>query len=167
MRPARLRVTLVLSLLFLLGCDHGSKHVAKASLAGRAPHTLIARVLDLTYTENNDSGFGLLGRVPVAVRTPLLTATQLVAGVALLLAALRKRSSRSLRFALLLISAGAIGNGLDRLFRGYVVDFIHIHHWPVFNVADIYITVGALLLVLAGWLRSEPCPPSPPPSPRR
>jgi signal peptidase II len=153
MRLAHLRATLVLCVLLLLGCDHGSKHVAKSSLAGQPPRTLIARVLDLSYTENTDSGFGLLHRVPIAVRRPLLTATQLLAGVAFFIASLRKARNRGLRFALLLISAGAIGNGLDRLFRGYVVDFIHIHYWPVFNVADIYITVGTLLLVLVGWPR--------------
>ncbi len=153
MRLAPLRVTLVLSAILLIGCDHGSKHVAKSSLAGGPPHTLIARVLDLAYTENTDSGFGLLHRVPIAVRRPLLTATQLVAGLAFLIVGLRKTSSRSLRAASLLISAGAIGNGLDRLLRGYVVDFIHIHYWPVFNVADIYITAGVLLLLIAGWSR--------------
>ena len=153
MRLAPLRVTLVLSAILLIGCDHGSKHVAKTSLAGGPPHTLIARVLDLAYTENNDSGFGLLRSVPLAVRTPLLTATQLLAGVAFLIVGLRRSSKRSQRAACLLISAGAIGNGLDRLFRGYVVDFIHIHYWPVFNVADIYITVGVLLLVVAGRSR--------------
>ena len=49
-------------------------------------------------------------------------------------------------YALLL--AGALGNLSDRLFRGYVVDFIHLHHWPIFNVADICIVVGALLFAL-------------------
>jgi signal peptidase II len=153
MTMASLRAALVFGALLLVGCDHGSKYVAKNALAGHPPRTLIARTLDLAYTENTDSGFGLLRRVPLAVRRPLLTTMQLLAGVAFLIAGLRKTSSRSLRIASLLISAGAIGNGLDRLLRGYVVDFIHIHYWPVFNVADVYITAGALLLVLgrAGW----------------
>jgi signal peptidase II len=51
---------------------------------------------------------------------------------------------------MVLMLAGALGNYLDRLFRGYVVDFIHVPHWPVFNVADIYVTVGAVVLV---WSR--------------
>jgi Signal peptidase (SPase) II len=42
---------------------------------------------------------------------------------------------------------GALGNYLDRVFRGYVVDFIHVPHWPVFNVADIAVSVGIGLLV--------------------
>jgi signal peptidase II len=158
MTKASVRAALVFGALLLVGCDHGSKRVAKGALAGHPPQTLIARTIDLVYTENSDSGFGLLRRVPVTVRTPLLTTVQLLAGVAFLVASLRKRGSSSLRIASLLISAGAFGNGLDRLFRGYVVDFIHIHHWPVFNVADIYITAGALLLMVggrAGWLRDR------------
>ena len=50
------------------------------------------------------------------------------------------------RAALLLLTAGAVGNYLDRLARGYVVDFVYLHHWPVFNVADAYVTAGAAML---------------------
>ena len=59
------------------------------------------------------------------------------------------------RIALLLMTAGALGNVLDRVVRGYVVDFVQVPHWPVFNVADIYVTAGAILL---GWtsLRGRP-----------
>ena len=55
------------------------------------------------------------------------------------------------RAALLLVTAGAIGNYIDRLARGYVVDFVYLHHWPVFNVADVYVTAGAIILALAAW----------------
>jgi signal peptidase II len=48
--------------------------------------------------------------------------------------------------ALALIFAGAAGNYADRIWRGYVVDFVHLAHWPVFNLADVYITLGALSL---------------------
>jgi signal peptidase II len=48
-----------------------------------------------------------------------------------------------------MVVGGAIGNVADRLLRGYVVDFIHLHRWPVFNVADIAVTVGAILLGVA------------------
>ena len=55
------------------------------------------------------------------------------------------------RFSLSLIIGGALGNITDRIFKGYVVDFIDLHfgakHWPAFNLADIVITIGTLLLV--------------------
>jgi signal peptidase II len=65
-----------------------------------------------------------------------------------ILAALLRSQRRWTRAALLLISAGALGNYLDRLWRGYVVDFVHVSYWPVFNVADAYVVAGAALL---GW----------------
>jgi signal peptidase II len=115
-------------------------------------------VFDLDYVENRDTGFGLLRAVPETVRRPFLTAVQLVSGAAFLLLGLRRNVRPVIRACLLLVSAGAIGNGLDRLLRGYVVDFLHLHHWPVFNVADIYITAGAILLLIAS--RRKPAQPS-------
>ncbi|MDO8774465.1 MAG: signal peptidase II [Burkholderiaceae bacterium] len=59
-----------------------------------------------------------------------------------------------------LVLGGALGNGLDRAMRGYVVDFLDFHwqdwHWPAFNIADIGIVCGALLLVVSAFKRSGP-----------
>ena len=63
----------------------------------------------------------------------------------------RRQANRSERAAYALLLGGALGNMLDRLARGYVVDFIHLHHWPVFNVADVLIVIGAALLLLGHW----------------
>jgi signal peptidase II len=53
------------------------------------------------------------------------------------------------QFGMALAFAGGAGNALDRLARGYVVDFIHVHCWPVFNVADALIVVGMVLVALS------------------
>jgi signal peptidase II len=148
MTMSKTRLVLFVASILLVGCDHFTKHIAKAELKDHPPYTLISGMLDFSYVENTDSGFGLLQKVPVAIRTPLLTSMQLVSGIVFFLVCLRRKYSRALRLALLLISAGALGNGIDRLARGYVVDFMHIHYWPVFNMADIYITAGAILMVL-------------------
>jgi signal peptidase II len=140
---------LLAAALLLVGCDHVTKQVAKSELESGPPHTLAAGILELTYTENTDSGFGLLRWVSPPIRTPLLTAAQLVGGLVFLALCLRRRLSRPARFALLLFAGGALGNGLDRLAHGHVIDFIHLTHWPVFNVADVYITAGAILFLLA------------------
>ena len=72
-----------------------------------------------------------------------------VASLCLVLVVLcRSRLSRT-KLALLLVTAGAVGNYLDRILRGYVVDFMHVEHWPVFNVADIYVTLGVALLAIS------------------
>jgi signal peptidase II len=144
-----LRLSLFAAAFLLVGCDHVSKRVAKTELEGGPPHTLAAGILELSYAENTDSGFNLLRWVSPSVRTPLLTAAQLLGGLAFLALCLRRRLSLAARCALLLLAAGALGNGLDRLAHGHVVDFIHLTHWPVFNVADIYITAGAVLSLWA------------------
>jgi signal peptidase II len=160
MTMARARIVFIAASLLLVGCDHYTKHVAKVGLENQPPHIVAASVLDLRYTENTDSGFGLLRWVPSSVRKPLLTTVQLVSGIALLGLALGRKRRQLAKLALLLVSAGALGNGLDRLCRGYVVDFIHLHHWPVFNVADVYITAGAILMALAARRASPSGPPT-------
>jgi signal peptidase II len=92
------------------------------------------------------------------VREPLLIVSGALAIIAMCALLLQRRITGWRRAGLLLVLAGALGNYIDRLARGYVVDFIHVTHWPVFNVADVLITLGgALLLVLA--LRGEPAGP--------
>jgi signal peptidase II len=143
------RFALVFALMLLVGCDHATKRVAKGQLEGQGPRSLIRGVLDLQYTENTDVAFNLLRVVPERVRAPILVVTGAAAVIGLLAALLLRQGSGFGRIGILLITAGAVGNYLDRVVRGYVVDFVHVPHWPVFNVADAYVTVGAILLA---WL---------------
>jgi signal peptidase II len=74
-------------------------------------------------------------------------------------------ADRLMKVALSLVLAGALGNHLDRIFRGHVVDFLDFYigraHWPFFNVADSCITVGAGLLIFIFFFRRNPsCTPS-------
>lgn len=163
MNLIRMRVVLVTITLLLVGCDHGTKFFAKNGLRDGPPRPLVQGVFDLDYVENRHTGFGMLGGVPETIRRPLLTSIQLVSGTVFLLLGLRRNLRPAMRACLLLVSAGAIGNGLDRLMRGYVVDFFYLHHWPVFNVADIYITAGGVLLLIASRRRkqAQPAPAGP------
>jgi signal peptidase II len=142
------RAGLLAAVVFLVGCDHATKWVAKSELEGQPPHQLLSGVLDLCYLENTDVAFNLLRWIPEETRAGLLLAVGAVAVLGVLAALLRSRE-RWMRVALLLVSAGAVGNYLDRLGRGYVVDFVHLAHWPVFNVADAYVLAGAGLMVWA------------------
>jgi len=159
------RVLLVLVLLLLVGCDHASKGVAKAELESAGPRELIHGVVSLRYVENTDVAFNLLRWIPESVRFPALLVTGALGVVLLGFLLLRSRMKAGLPLgALLLLTAGALGNYVDRLFRGYVVDFVHVNHWPVFNVADIYVTFGlGVLAWQALKRRSEPHAPSSPP----
>ena len=72
---------------------------------------------------------------------------------------LRTPLSRPERFGYGLLLGGALGNGLDRALRGYVVDFLDLHargwHWPAFNIADIGLVCGVTLLLLSAWRYSR------------
>ena len=142
-------VALCVLILGLVGCDHATKHVAQTELRDQPAVGVIDGVLDFRYTENRDSAFSALRAIPQDVRTPLLLALNgLTLPLVALLWFIRRRSPLGEQLAFALYLAGGIGNFTDRLFRGYVIDFIHLHHWPIFNVADISITVGAILLVI-------------------
>jgi signal peptidase II len=154
-QPRRSRHVLLLLALValvggLVGCDHATKRLATTQLAGRPAVTIVGGAVSLRYVENRDSAFGLLRRLAPTTRRPLLVAASLVA-TALVVALWwqRRRSGWLGHLAFALVLAGGVGNLVDRAFRGYVVDFVHVRYWPVFNVADAYLVVGiALLLVL-------------------
>jgi signal peptidase II len=88
-------------------------------------------------------------------QTPLLVAFALVAAVVVSVMLVRSPGRRMFCAGLALILGGAVGNVIDRLRYGHVVDFLDLHaggwHWPAFNVADSAITVGAALLILDGF----------------
>jgi signal peptidase II len=97
---------------------------------------------------------------------PILGVLALIV-VAALLVSVGRTGSRLSAVATGMVIGGAIGNVIDRLFRsgggflrGEVVDFIDLQWWPVFNVADIAITVGGVLLIANAWLRGSPRSPA-------
>jgi signal peptidase II len=144
------RPSILISLIFLVGCDHATKSIAKVELDDGNIRELIRDVVDFRYVENTDIAFNLLRWIPESIRTPGLLVFGAVALLALGLLLLHGRGEpRVRRLALVLITAGAIGNYLDRVVRGYVVDFVHVRHWPVFNVADVYIAAGYVFLAFA------------------
>jgi signal peptidase II len=140
----------------LVGCDRASKLAAEAALRDRAgPLLVVPGVVDLSYSENRDIAFNALSRFSVQPPAWALTAFAVLASVAILAVWMRRRRPAwpdQAGFAL--TCAGAFGNALDRLARGHVVDFIHVHHWPVFNVADALIVAGLGLLVTAQMRRT-------------
>jgi signal peptidase II len=144
------RFAILVLLIILVGCDHATKGVAKAELGGGSVLELVRGLVSLRYVENTDIAFNLLHWVPETIRFPALLIAGAVAVVALCLLLLQARPDAGVTlYALVLVTAGAIGNYLDRLFRGYVIDFVHLQRWPVFNVADLYITVGYALMAWA------------------
>lgn len=137
------------ALVALLVLDRATKVWAAGSLKAVGTIPLIP-FFDLTYVENTGAAFGM-GRGA----NKLLTAVSI--GLVIALQVIRRKWPQDdpwLQWGALLVTAGAVGNLYDRLAFGYVVDFLHLHHWPVFNVADSCITVGACML--AWGLRHDP-----------
>ena len=160
MRLLGSRLALFGLLALLVGCDHVTKHVAKTRLETAAPRPLVQGILDLHYRENTDVAFNLLRFVPESTRKPVLVVAG-GAGVLALLVLLGRWAGRgATTVAVLLVTAGALGNYADRIARGYVVDFVHHAHWPVFNDADTYVTVGVVLLALVTLRRRAQKPAS-------
>jgi len=134
--------------------DLGSKAWALRALA-HAPHEAIPGRLSFVLAHNQSGAMGFLRQLGPEPRRALLVAVSMLAAVAITTFAARTRpEERALRTALALILGGALGNVIDRVLRGAVVDFIDIvyapgRHWHTFNVADVAIVVGAIVLAVA------------------
>ena len=117
-------------------------------------------VLDITLRYNTGAAFSMLADASGWQRW-LFEALALAVGCGIVawLYRLDARSQRLLAFSLSLILAGALGNLIDRLRLGHVIDFVDVHwkdaHFPAFNVADSAITVGAALMLIDAWLEGR------------
>ena len=118
----------------------------------------ITGFFNLVLVYNKGAAFSMFASAD-GWQTPLLILFAVVAAAIVSYLIVRNREKRVLCLGLALILGGALGNLVDRLRFGHVVDFLDFHamgwHWPAFNVADSGITVGALLLILDGFMHHE------------
>lgn len=115
--------------------------------------TVIPGLLDFSYVRNTGVAFGMLNAVDIPFKPALMTAIGLFALIAIAIYASRVPPGQPVaRLGLAAIIGGAIGNLIDRIASGYVVDFVDVYweswHFWAFNVADAAITVGACCLIL-------------------
>ncbi len=120
----------------------------------------VGPVLDVTRIHNEGAAFGLLAEAGGWQRWFFLVLAAVI-GIAIIvwLRSLPARGNYWLAIGLALILGGAIGNAYDRFAQGHVVDFLHFHlgnaFFPAFNVADIAITTGAIMLIIDALLSSR------------
>lgn len=116
--------------------------------------TVIENFFNITYVRNPGAAFGILS--DSAIRIPFFISVSVIATIGILWY-LRKvdAADRWQHFALGLIFSGAVGNLIDRIRLGEVIDFLdahwYQHHWPAFNVADSAICVGVAVMFLCTW----------------
>ncbi len=144
----RLLLTDFLGLIALVLADQFTKYIAVVHLKDQPAIPIIPDVLELNYLENRGAAFGMLQNQKIFF---VFVAVIILAMIVYVLFKMpEKRKYTVLHVLLVLIAAGAIGNMIDRLRMDYVVDFISfvLIHFPIFNVADIYVTVATTVLVL-------------------
>ena len=149
MEKNRLRVIMpVIGVVFLIIIDQATKYLAQNALKGKESYVIIPGVFELQYLENRGSAFGMLqGR-----RVFFIAAA---AVMLFLIPYLYRKIPSSKHFFYLRVIAvmylsGALGNAVDRIVNGYVIDFFYFSliDFPIFNMADIYVSVATSCLIL-------------------
>ena len=150
-RPRRVAVLLFSVAVAVVAIDQVTKALVVANYNEGDSHRVIGTMLSWTLQRNPGSAFGLFRHLPVLF-------TVLAALIALVIIVRAPRvGDRLTGVALGLVLGGALGNLVDRVarapgaLRGKVIDFIDFHWWPVFNLADSAVVVGAALLIIASY----------------
>jgi signal peptidase II len=138
-------------LIFYIGIliiisDQITKFLITKYMALHQSIPLIKNILHLTYIQNTGAGFGILK----GSNTILIFTSLIIIGV-ILFNFKKIIKEKPVHIPIALILGGAIGNLIDRILIGHVIDFIDFRIWPAFNVADSAITIGAVWLIIYFW----------------
>ena len=138
----------LLGICALVALDQYTKYLAVIHLKDKPAYIIINGVLELNYLENKGAAFGMLQNQ----KAFFIFVAMVILGVIgyVLFKTPDQKKYRMLHVLLSLIAAGAIGNMIDRIRLNYVVDFIYfvLINFPIFNVADIYVTVSTAALII-------------------
>jgi len=162
----RWRLTLLsLVMLTCVGCDQAAKAVARDSLAGRTI-SLLGGAVRFEYAENTGAFLSLGSTLPSGMRSLLFVGGTGVIVLGLLVAMARGQGgSPSGSLGLALLAGGAVGNLIDRVaYDGAVVDFVSVGlgglRTGIFNLADVAITSGVILVAMQGWRTASSAEPA-------
>ena len=137
-----------LMIILLTAIDQYTKHLAVLHLKEKPAFGIIDGVFELRYLENRGAAFGMLQNQKELFL--LITSVVLVAICYILIKLPEEKKYNILHLLLVLITSGAIGNMIDRVRLEYVVDFFYfvLINFPIFNMADIYVSIACILLVI-------------------
>lgn len=134
--------------LILVFIDQFGKYLAVTKLKNQKPYIIMQDVFELHYLENKGAAFGLLQNQKIFF--VLIGCVFVIIAISALIYIPTMKKYTALRACILLIAIGAIGNIIDRIRLNYVIDFLYFKYinFPIFNIADIYVTVGTVMLIL-------------------
>ncbi len=164
-KKKRLIVLFVITVLVLIS-DQWTKQVIHKNFHWGESRPIIANFFALTYVRNTGAAFGFLNHAPPAFREPFFIVVPLIAMAVIMMIFIRLKDDQHLMAgSLSLVLSGAIGNLIDRLRFGFVIDFLDFHwkevyHWPAFNIADSCIVVGVAVLFILSWKRPPEVSPA-------
>lgn len=139
-------LTLLIISLAIIFLDQITKRMVVDYMQLHKSIPLIKNILHLTYIQNTGAGFGILKGWNT---TLIFLSLIIIGGILFYFDKIIKEKPMHIPIALIL--GGAVGNLIDRIFIGHVIDFIDFRIWPAFNVADSAITIGALWLIIYYW----------------
>ena len=150
-------ITALISVVVLVCIDQFTKYLVVGHLKDRPAYVLIRNIFQLEYLENRGAAFGILQNQRVFFYISVLLITAAV--IWFYSKVPMGKKYLPLRICAVFILAGAFGNMIDRVIRHYVVDFFYFSliDFPIFNVADIYVTVSAfgLIILLLFYYKEE------------
>ncbi len=133
--------------LFILVLDQFTKFLIKRNFQFNQSIPIIKNILHLTYVTNTGSAFGLFKGLNVFF---VVFSFIVIAAIFYFIKKIQK-NEKLIQFSAGLLLGGTIGNLIDRLLYGFVIDFIDFRVWPVFNVADSAVTISSVLLIILLW----------------
>ena len=140
---------LVAAVIFVV--DRVTKNLVASQVEYGTEVPVIDHLVGITNVRNSGAAFGF-----APAGAGLFLIASVVVSIGLAVYVLRNSGDQWSFGALGLIMGGSVGNGFDRIVHGTVTDFINVHFWPVFNVADSAISIGVVLLIASYLLRRNP-----------
>ncbi len=152
-RSNKLITTAIILILSVLALDLFTKWLIYHYMSPYQTIPVIEGFFNIVYAKNFGSAFSFLSTAPAWFRKPFFFIVNLAAMGFIVYIMYRDKENRRQFFAFASVLGGAMGNFVNRIYPGYAIDFLDVkltstYHWPSFNVADIAITIGLIMVML-------------------